>query len=337
MPSLAMAALAQTLRQAAAQLQTAPAPQMAQSGVMPGAAHVGPGVFTAQTAAAMLQGQSMPAGGVRAHTALPGANLATGAQAVPGGQPMPASMASAANAAAASAPSTASPSTIPAAFSAQSTAATASANPAAATMANAQAATQSAAQTAASQAAAALQTTPVVNPQQAALLQAAGNPQAAHSATAAAQAVTQAPVPTVAASGNPMAAGAPAHGRGEGTAPAHGHTVAAAARRPKAGRADSGFNRLLAGILPGHTAARGRDHSVEEQADRMFQRLYWLLALTAYVSLAFTVVLLLPLLVGGGTTLIPTGSQRSLAGLLGFAALGFGAGVGAWLLARRGR
>ncbi|MGY0561320.1 MULTISPECIES: hypothetical protein [unclassified Luteimonas] len=168
------------------------------------------------------------------------------------------------------------------------------------------------------------------------LLQIPGNPQSMNPAAAATQATVPAQAPAVTAGGNPMLAGAPSQARSEGVVPAHGHTVSAAARR-QAGTGRSGLHGWINAALPGHTAARGREPDVQERAERTFRRLYWLLALTAYISLAFTVVLLLPLLGGSGTTLMPAGHQRSLAGLLGLAALGFGAGIGAWLLARRPR
>lgn len=178
----------------------------------------------------------------------------------------------------------------------------------------------------------------MVGNQQQATLPVAGNPQATQSAATmpAPAAATPGQTPAVTAGGNPMVAGGPAPGRGEGLAAAHGHTVASATRRP-GGDPRSGLPRWLANVLPGHTASRSRDQSAEERADRTFQGLYWLLAVTAYASLAFTVIILVPLLGGSGTTLVPAGSSRPLAGLFGFAALGFATGIGAWLLARRTR
>ncbi|MEN1944116.1 hypothetical protein WCE55_09730 [Luteimonas sp. MJ293] len=182
--------------------------------------------------------------------------------------------------------------------------------------------------------AAGLLASPAGNPQATALLQAAGNPQSLNPAAVAAQAAVPGQGPVATAGGNPMLAGTPAQARSDGVVPAHGHTVTTAARQ-RAGTGRSGLQHGISTTPPGHTGARSQEQSAEERADRTFHRLYWLLALTAYISLAFTVVLLLPLFGSSGTTLVPSGQQRSLTGLLGLAALGFGAGIGAWLLARR--
>src|SRR5699024_2792656 len=117
---------------------------------------------------------------------------------------------------------------------------------------------------------------------------ATGNPQAANPATVPIPAAPLAQPAPANASGNPMVAGGPAHGRGDGAGQPHGHTVAGVGRRSANGDAGSAPRRGLdhALALLGLTSERRqrRDDSAQEQADLAFQRLYWLLAGVAYAS-----------------------------------------------------
>lgn len=168
---------------------------------------------------------------------------------------------------------------------------------------------------------------------------AAGNPQAASTATVPAATIPAPPPPVhVDARGNPMLAGGPAQGREGGAAQAHGHTVAAAGRRSRLGDGPSGRGNRTRHALallglgrekPGETA--------REQADRVFGRLYWLLTAAAWISAAaMVVVVALPMFDGfSGASPQPGRNPLAWIGVLG--TLGLVAGVGAWWLARRQR
>jgi len=168
---------------------------------------------------------------------------------------------------------------------------------------------------------------------------AAGNPQAASLAAMPAPAAPLAPAHAD-ARGNPMLAGGPAQGRGDGVAQAHGHTVAAAARRSRLGGDTPGRGRgidhALALLGLGH-ARRKEEQDIRELAERTFGRLYWLLTITAWACVGVMVMVVALPMFGGLADASPLLRHNPLAWIGVLGTLGLGAGLGAWWLTRRTR
>ncbi|WP_149195349.1 hypothetical protein [Luteimonas suaedae] len=164
-------------------------------------------------------------------------------------------------------------------------------------------------------------------------------------ATAAPAGATQATVATVLASAVPasqspgdakgatmLAAGDRAQAaRADGTV-AHGHTVAGTQQR-RAWKSLYGVSALLAALGSREHAERSRreaEFAEQRLVERVFQWLYWVLAIVAYGCLALSILVFLPVLDGN---VAPAPQTPVWVG--GFAMLGLAAGIGAWLLARR--
>ena len=171
---------------------------------------------------------------------------------------------------------------------------------------------------------------------------AAGNPQAANPAAVPVPAAPAAPLaPTHAdARGNPMLAGGPAQGRADGVAQVHGHTVAATGRRSRLGDDPPGRGGGVAHaltLLGLGQARRKAEEELREQAERAFQRLYWLLTVTACVCAGMMALVIALPVSGVFADASPLLRRNPLAwiGILG--TVGLGTALAAWWLARRTR
>lgn len=168
---------------------------------------------------------------------------------------------------------------------------------------------------------------------------AAGNPQAANPASMPAPAAPLAPAHAE-ARGNPMLAGGPAQGRTDAMAQPHGHTVTAAARRSRLGDASSGRGSGVAHALALFDLAQMRrklENELRDQSDRAFQRLYWLLTLTACVCAAVMALVIVVPMSGVLADASPLVRRNPLAWIGALSAVGLCAGLAAWWLARRTR
>ncbi|NZA26796.1 hypothetical protein H0E84_10410 [Luteimonas sp. SJ-92] len=121
-----------------------------------------------------------------------------------------------------------------------------------------------------------------------------------------------------------------AQGRVDGVA--HGHTVTLAERRP---RLSLGLGGLIAALGMRDAALRERHQAELAQqrlVERIFQWLYWVLAITAYGCLAMAILIFLPVFDADvARSALPAPGPW----VGGFATLGLIAGFGAWMLARR--
>ncbi|WP_407353217.1 hypothetical protein [Luteimonas sp. R10] len=176
----------------------------------------------------------------------------------------------------------------------------------------------------------------------------AGAPASAAGTTAAAAVpagATQATVATVLATAVPasqapgdakgatmLAAGDRAQVARADGAVAHGHTIAGTQQR-RSWRSQYGMSALLAALGARDQAARSRreaEFAEQRLVERVFQWLYWVLAIVAYGCLALSILVFLPVFDGNVAP-----APQTPVWIGGLAAIGLIAGLGAWLLARR--
>ncbi|MDH5822016.1 hypothetical protein QFW77_03275 [Luteimonas sp. RD2P54] len=153
---------------------------------------------------------------------------------------------------------------------------------------------------------------------------------------AAAVALTQVAVPAsqspADARGVTLLAGGEQRAQARVDGVAHGHTVTLAERRP---RLSLGLGGLIAALGLRDAAMRERHQAELAQqrlVERIFQWLYWVLAITAYGCLAMAILVLLPVFDANvASSALPAPGPW----IGGFATFGLIAGFGAWMLARR--